>query len=112
MYLQYIYIKLYEFVKLLFIYEVFYAPTLKKIEGACCFCFVHLFVMPPPFSMGSGGEYCNIVSPLSVCMSVHLSVLSLPTKNGFPSISFEKVCVLDLYFIQRHIIIEYRSNLI
>ena len=54
----------------------------------------------------------DIVSLLSVCMSVHPSVLSLPTKNGFHSISFEKVSVLDSYFIQRYIIIEYRSNLI
>ena len=68
--------------------------------------------MRPPFSMGVGGTYCNIVSPLSVCMSVHPSVLSLPMKNGFRSISFEKVSVLDSYFIQRYIIIKYGSRTI
>ena len=33
-------------------------------------------------------------------------------KNGFRSITFEKISVLDSYFIHKHIIIKYRSNLI
>ena len=33
-------------------------------------------------------------------------------KNGFHSIAFEKISVLDSYFIHKHIIIKYRSSLI
>ena len=33
-------------------------------------------------------------------------------KNGFHSITFEKIGVLDSYFINKHIIIKYRSSLI
>ena len=32
-------------------------------------------------------------------------------KNGFRSITFEKICELDSYFIHKHII-KYRSSLI
>ena len=31
-------------------------------------------------------------------------------KNGFSSISFEKISILDSYFIHRYIIIKYRSS--
>ena len=31
-------------------------------------------------------------------------------KNGFRSITFEKISVLDSYFIHKHIIIKYRSS--
>ena len=31
-------------------------------------------------------------------------------KNGFRSITFEKISVLDLCFIHKHIIIKYRSS--
>ena len=56
--------------------------------------------MPLPFSIGGGlGEH--IVSLLSV-LSIHL-------KNGFRSISFEKISVLDSYFIHRYIIIKYTN---
>ena len=34
------------------------------------------------------------------------------SKNGFPSITFEKISVLDSYFIRTHIIIKYKSSLI
>ena len=33
-------------------------------------------------------------------------------KNGFHSITFEKISELDSYFIHIHIIIKYRSSLI
>ena len=33
-------------------------------------------------------------------------------KNGFRSITFENISVLDSYFIHEHIIIKYRSSLI
>ena len=33
-------------------------------------------------------------------------------ENGFRSLSFEKISVLDSYFVQRYIIIQYRSSLI
>ena len=45
--------------------------------------------MPPPFIMGGGG---HIASPLSV--------RPVRTKNGFRTISFENIGVLDSYFIQ------------
>ena len=35
-----------------------------------------------------------------------------PLKNGFRSITFEKISELDSYFIHKHIIIKYRSSLI
>ena len=79
--------------------------------------------------MGGGGQ---IVSPLSICMSVypvHKSVHTFSTyirkmaiivgcdpfstlKNGVCSISFEKISVLNSYFIHRYIIMKYRSSLI
>ena len=31
-------------------------------------------------------------------------------ENGFRSITFEKISVLDSYFIHKHIIIKYRSS--
>ena len=70
--------------------------------------------MPPPFSVGWGG---HIVSRLSVHPSVHMkngfhSISSVHMKNGFHSISSEKISVLDSYFIQKYIIIKYRSSLI
>ena len=34
------------------------------------------------------------------------------SKNGFHSITFEKISELYLYFIHKHIIIKYRSSLI
>ena len=54
---------------------------------------------------GGGGQQCEVVSPLSVRMSI----LSVHNKNGFSSISFEKICVLVSNFIHRYIIIKYRS---
>ena len=33
-------------------------------------------------------------------------------KNGFRFITFEKISILDSYFIHEHIIIKYRSSLI
>ena len=60
--------------------------------------------MPQPFSMVGGGGLgwgVHIVSPLSVCTSFP----SLHNKNGFRSISFEKISILDSYFIHRYIII-------
>ena len=33
-------------------------------------------------------------------------------KNGFRSITFEKISELDSYFIHKHVIIKYRSSLI
>ena len=39
----------------------------------------------------------HILSPLSICV-----------KNGIRSISFEKISVLDSYFIHRYTIIKYR----
>ena len=38
--------------------------------------------------------------------------LSIHTKNGFHSISFEKISVLDSYFVHRYIIIKYTSSVI
>ena len=35
-----------------------------------------------------------------------------PLKNGFRSITFERISELDSYFIHKHIIIKYRSSLI
>ena len=34
----------------------------------------------------------------------------LTLKNGFLAITFEKISVLDSYFIRKHIIIKYRST--
>ena len=31
-------------------------------------------------------------------------------KNGFRSLSFEKISILDSYFIHRYVIIKYRSD--
>ena len=45
-------------------------------------------------------------------LSVRTSVPSIRNKNGFHSISFEKISLLDSYFIHRYIIIKYRSSLI
>ena len=39
-------------------------------------------------------------------------VQSICTKNGFHSISFENISVLDSYFVHRYIIIKCRSTLI
>ena len=39
-----------------------------------------------------------------------VSLLSVHTKNGFRSISFEKIGRLDSYFIHRYIIIKYSSD--
>ena len=50
-----------------------------------------------------------IVSPLSVRTSVH-PVRPVRNKNGFRSISFEKISVLDTNFIHRYIIIKCRSS--
>ena len=36
--------------------------------------------------------------------------LDLRMKNGFLAISFERVGVMDLYFIHRYVIIKYRSS--
>ena len=60
-----------------------------------------VFFMPPPFSVGGEG---HIVSPLSVPQPVR------PYKNGFRSLSFEKISVLDSYFMHRYIIIKCRSS--
>ena len=35
-----------------------------------------------------------------------------PLKNGFCSVTFEKISELNSYFIHKHIIIKYRSGLI
>ena len=66
--------------------------------------------MLPPFSMGVGGVAEHIVSPLSVRTSVPFVRPSTPSvrKNGFRSISFEKIGVLNSYFIHRYIIIKCR----
>ena len=53
--------------------------------------------MPLPFSLEG-----LIVS----AMSTSPSILSVRMKDGFHSISFEKISVLDLYFIHRYIIIK------
>ena len=50
--------------------------------------------------MGGGG---HIASPLSIRPYIRM-------KNGFRAISFENIGVLDSYFIQRYIIIKYRSS--
>ena len=64
------------------------------------------FVMPPPFIMGGG----HIASPLSVRPYVRPYIRPVRTKNGFRAISFEYIGVLDSYFIQRYIIMKYRSS--
>ena len=66
-----------------------------------------VFIMPPPFSVG-GGAYSIALA----CMYVHQSVRYVHMKNGFYSISFEKISVLDSYFIHRYKIIKYWPSLI
>ena len=69
----------------------------------------HFFALPPPFIMGGG----HIVSPWSVPLYVCTSrmyVHPVHTKNGFRTISFENIDVLDSYFIHWYIIIKYRSS--
>ena len=41
---------------------------------------------------------------------ISVMALDLGTKNGFRAISFEYIGDLDSYFIQRYIIIKYRSS--
>ena len=59
-------------------------------------------IMPPPFSM------CVCICVVCVCLGrgvvgAHIvSLLSVGKKNGFSSISFEKINVLDLYFMHRY----------
>ena len=50
--------------------------------------------------MGGGGT--SLYIHMYVCQSV-------PYENGFLSLSFEKLTVLDSYFVHRYIIITYRS---
>ena len=66
------------------------------------------FYAPPPAIFNRG----HIVSPLSVrrARPPVLFVPSVSMKNGFRAIAFEKINVLDSYFIHRHISIKYRSN--
>ena len=52
--------------------------------------------MPP--TIFNGGSYSVKAAPY------------LRTKNGFCKISFEKINVLDLYFIHRYVIIKYSSR--
>ena len=65
----------------------------------------------PAIFIGGGWVAGHIVSPLSICTSVP-SVLYVCNKDGFCSISLEKISVLDSNFIHRYIIIKCRSSLI
>ena len=67
---------------------------------------VELLLYPRYFQWGREGGY--IVSPLSVHTSC-MSVTSVCTKNGFHSISFEKICAFDSYYIHQYVIIKQRS---
>ena len=53
--------------------------------------------MPPPFSVGRGAYSIT-------------TVRTYVQKNGFRSLSFEKISVLDSYSIHRYIFIKYRSG--
>ena len=70
-------------------------------NGFCCSVFL-FFCMPPPFKNGRGISY-------------HRSsyVRTYVPNIDFRSLSFEKISLLDSYFIHRYIIIKYRlsSNL-
>ena len=57
---------------------------------------------PGSFTNGGG----HIVSPLSV-----RTYASYVPNIGFRLLSFEKISLLDSYFIHRYIIIKYRSSL-
>ena len=63
-----------------------------------------MFLLCPGHFQWSG-EGLHIVS-LFVCTSIP----SARNKNGFCSVSFEKISVLDSNFIHRYIIINYRSS--
>ena len=59
-----------------------------------------------------GGAYSITLVRTSVLPYVRNSVHPVCTKNGFRTISFENIGVLDSYFIHRYIIIKYRLSLI
>ena len=73
--------------------------------------------MPLPFSVwgvskgfffrGVRGVGAHMVSQLSIFTSVR-PIPYVHMKNGSSSISFEKISVLDFYFIHRYIIIKCR----
>ena len=59
--------------------------------------------MPPPFSLGMGEGAYSITA-------VGMYVRPVGNKNGFHSISFENIKVLNSNFIHRYIIMKYRSS--
>ena len=69
-----------------------------------------IFFMPPPFSMGVWGLGVGAYSITGVHMYVR-PILSIPyVTNGFHSISFEKISILDSNFIHRYIVMKCRSS--
>ena len=73
-----------------------------RVEGVC-------FIMPSPFSMGGGEGGAYSITTVSTCFRTSAVRPYVPYKNGFCSIPFEKISVLDSYFIHRYIIIKCRS---
>ena len=61
-----------------------------------------VFLCPTIFS---GHAYS--ITPVCMCVcSIHTSSM----ENGFCSISFDKISVLDSYFIHRYVVVKYRSR--
>ena len=84
-------------------------PNFYTVKNKQVFYTIAYFYAPAIYNGGG-----HIASPLSVRPYIRTSRTSCPvrTKNGFRAISFEYIGVLDSYFIQRYIIIKYRSSLI
>ena len=70
--------------------------------------FIHRYLIIKYRSSSIKGEINQVLCKLWPFFNFIIS--SVCTKNGFHSISFEKICVLDSYFIHRYIIIKYKPS--